>query len=76
MVNFIKLSTLVINSAKIRSIEILENKYCIQLSDVNVEGFFLFTNGTINTLHEKIEVYKVQHPSDYNRLSEWINRIN
>jgi hypothetical protein len=76
MANFIKLSTFVINSAKIRNIEILENKYCIHLSDVNVEGFFLFTNGYIKTLREKIEVCKVQHPSDYNRVSEWINRIN
>ena len=76
MASFIKLSTLVINSAKISTIEILENKYCIHLINLRVDGFFLFTNGTINTLHDKIEVCKVQHPSDYNNLSDWINRNN
>ena len=76
MASFIKLSTMVINSAKISIIEILENKYCIHLTSLRVNGFSLFTNGTINKLHDKIEVCKVQHPSDYNRLSVWINRNN
>jgi hypothetical protein len=76
MASFIKLSSLVINSAKISSIEILENKYCIHLISHKIDGFFLFTSGFINTLPDKIEVCKVQHPSDYNRLSDWINRIN
>ena len=75
MVNFIKLSSLIINSLKISRIEILDNKYFIHLTNDKIDGFLLFTNGFINTIHDTIEVCKDKHPTDYNSLTEWINRI-
>jgi len=74
MVNFIRFSSLIINTAKISRIEIQENKYFIHIMSHNIDGFFVFTNGYINTNHEKIEVCKVQHPTDYDNLTEWINK--
>jgi len=74
MVNFIKLSNVVINSLKISKIEIHESTYCIHLINPNIDGFFLFTSGFINTINDKIVVCKYQHPQDYSSLTEWINR--
>ena len=76
MVNFIKLSAVIINSAKVSKIEIQNNKYCIHLINNSIDGFFLFTSGTINSLNEKIEVCKYKNPRDYTMLTEWINRLN
>jgi len=74
MVNFIKLSSVIINSLKISKIEIFENKYCIHLSKPKIDGFFLFTSGFINTIDDTLVVCKNTHPKDYDSLTEWINR--
>jgi len=74
MVNLIKLSNVVINSLKISKIEIKESTYCIHLINPNIDGFFLFTSGFINTINDKIVVCKYQNPHDYKSLTDWINR--
>jgi hypothetical protein len=74
MVNFIRLSSVIINTVKISKIEIQENKYCIHLMNSNIDGFFLFSSGFIHTQNDKIEVCKIEQPTDYNSLTDWINR--
>ena len=74
--NFIKLTSVVINSGKINKIEVFPNKYCIHLSNQVVDGFFLFTSGYIRTLYERIDICKEKNPNDYATVTAWLNCVN
>ena len=76
MVNFIKLTSIVINSSKINKIDITHNKYFIHLINNKIDGFFLFTSGYIDARNDIIEICREKHPIDYNILTEWINKNN
>ena len=75
MSNFIKLTSMLINTSKISMIEIQNNKYCIHLVENKLDGFWLFTSGYLKTI-QKIEVCKEKHPIDYKNITDWINKIN
>ena len=77
MINFIKLTSVIINSLKINRIDILSNKYCIHLIDDKFSGLWLFTSGTCNSNKDvMIEICKEKNPIDYKILTDWINKIN
>ena len=76
MSKFIKFSTLLINTSKIRTIEMTNNKYIITLSINKLDGFMLFTNGYFTSINDKYEICKKTYPEDYKILTEWINKIN
>ena len=44
--HFIKLTSIVINSLKIKKIQIENNKYCIHLINNKIDGFFLIFKRT------------------------------
>ncbi len=76
MNNFIKFSTIILNTSKIKSIEIKQGLYCITLTTPKLDGFMLFTNGYLNSINEKVEICEKQYPEDYKILTEWINKLN
>jgi hypothetical protein len=75
MSNFIKLSSIVINASKIKTIHMQNNIYYITLTTKQFDGFMLFTNGYLNSINDKIEICGKKNQIDYNILSEWINKI-
>jgi len=75
MANFLKLTSIIINTSHINKIEIKNNKYEIYLNN-KVEGFIFFSNGTIYSKNDIIEICKNKDPLDYTILTEWINDIN
>jgi hypothetical protein len=75
--HFIKLYSVLLNTAKISHIEIQPNKYCIHIIDDKVDGFFLFTSGFLKSNQDKtMEICKETYPTDYQMLTDWINKIN
>ena len=73
--HFIKLTSELLNTAKISWIDIQPNKYCIHIIDTRLEGFWIFTSGYFNGNQIKtMEICKETYPSDYQRLTEWINK--
>ena len=76
MANFLKLTSIIINTSHINKIEIKNNKYEIHLNNNKVEGFIFFSNGTIYSKNDIIEICKNKDPFDYSIITEWINDIN
>jgi len=76
MPNFINFSSIIINTSKIKAIEMTNNKYIITLSTNTLDGFMLFTSGYFKSINDKVEICKTQHPEDYKILTDWINKIN
>ena len=76
MPNFINFSSVIINTSKIKAIEMTNNKYIITLSTNTLDGFMLFTSGYFKSINDKVEICKTQHPEDYKILTDWINKIN
>jgi hypothetical protein len=75
MTNFIKFSSILINTSKIKAIEMTNNKYIITLSTNILDGFMLFTSGYFKSINDKVEICEKQHPDDYKILTDWINKI-
>ena len=74
---FIKFSSVILNTAKISHIEIHPNKYSIHIIDDKVDGFWLFTSGYLKSNRDKtMEICKETYPTDYQKLTEWLNKIN
>jgi|LakMenEpi03Aug12_release.lakeMendotaPanAssembly.Ray.scaffolds.fasta_scaffold3362845_1 hypothetical protein len=74
---FIKLSSLLLNTATISRIEMQPNKYMIHIIDDKLDGFWLFTNGFLKSNQDKyMEICKETYPRDYQKLTEWIDKIN
>ena len=76
MSNFIKFSSVILNTSKIKAIEMNNNKYIITLTTNTLDGFMLFTSGYFKSINDQVEICKQQHPEDYKILTDWINKIN
>ena len=76
MSNFIKLNNLLINTSKIRTIELKNNTYIITLSSNTLDGFMLFTSGYFKSINDKYEICEKTYPEEYKTLTDWINKIN
>jgi hypothetical protein len=75
MSRFIKFSNMIINTLKINKVEIIDNTYCIHMEHNKIDGFFLFSSGYITSHNERITVCKVNHPSDYKILTDWLEKV-
>jgi hypothetical protein len=73
MKHFINLSSCVIN--KLHIIEILKkpNKYYIYMNYHTVNGFSLFSVGSISTAHNVIEICEKNNKQDYDIITNWID---
>ena len=75
MSNFIKFNNLLINTSKIKTIEMTNNTYIITLTTHTLDGFILFSSGYFKSINDKFELCENKDPKDYKILSDWINKI-
>jgi len=73
--SFLKLSNLIINTSKISTIEMLENKYLINLTSNRIEGFMMFGSGSLSTTKSVVHIEKDEQSGDYEVVSKWIDNI-
>lgn len=71
--NFITLSSRLINPSYISSIILKENMYTIKMLHFDMSGFTLFGSGSFCT-HSDIHICKKRDPQDYGVMSNWINQ--
>jgi hypothetical protein len=71
--NFIALSSRIINPSYISSIILKENMYTIKMLHFDMSGFMLFSSGSLNTQSD-IHICKTRNPQDYGVMSNWINQ--
>ena len=76
MTRFIKLTSAIINTAHIKKIMIETDKYCLHLSDQNINGATYFVSGYILSSDSKIEICKEKNITDYTILNTWVNNLN
>ena len=75
MTRFLKLTNMIINTAKIVTIDVLPTKYTIRMSDQKMDGWLLFTSGSVESKNTEINVCKTEHPIDYQVVKEWVRNI-
>lgn len=70
MKHFINLTTRVIN--KLHIIEIIKhpNKYEIHMSNNSIDGFLLFSSGSVDTKNNIIEICNTKNKQDYETITE------
>lgn len=73
--NFIKLSKIIINTSKISTVELLENKYLITISKNDVSGFMLAGSGLVTSLEKKITICQKNEPNDYEVINKWVTDL-
>jgi hypothetical protein len=76
MTRFIKLTSTIINTAHIKKIMIEADKYCLHLSDQNINGSKFCWSGYITSSNSKIEICKVKNITDYTIMNTWVNNLN
>ena len=76
MSNFIKLTSIIINTQTIKNINVKPSSYCINLTSQKIDGFMLFSNGFLTSIDYKIDICKEKEPDDYKIISEWINKLH
>ena len=74
MTRFLKLTNIIINTTKIETIDILPTKYMIHMSNQKIDGWLLFTSGSVESKNTMIEVCKTEHPIDYQAVKEWVRQ--
>ena len=75
---FLKLTNMVLNVQKINRISIKPNKYYIHYGDkIDGSGWLFGFSGLCNIVSgEEIEICKVKHPDDYEKLTNLIENID
>lgn len=70
MKHFINLTTRVIN--KLHIIEIIKhpNKYEIHMSNNSIDGFLLFSSGSVDTKNNIIEICNTKNKQDYETITK------
>jgi hypothetical protein len=78
MSKFIRLTNFLFNTNDIHKIIISPNKYYIHIVNKQIRGFNVtfggFGSGYIYSHTDIIEVCKDEHNTDYNIVSNWINK--
>lgn len=73
--NFIKLSRVIINTSKISTVQLIDNRYIIKVASSNTSGFVLAGSGWINSTDTVIHVCQKKDPEDFNVFTKWIEKI-
>jgi hypothetical protein len=71
---FIKLSNTIINSSKITSVRIFNNKYYINVLHTSINGVHFGVFGNISSSGNMFEVCKEKDKDDYTIITNWINK--
>ena len=72
---FIKLSGVIINSSKISTISLLDNRYIIKIACSDTSGFIVAGSGWIHSIDTVIHVCQKKDPDDYEVFTKWIEQI-
>lgn len=76
MNNFIKLTSMVINKTHITKITLHPSTYYITMTTSNrVNGFMLFSSGSLSSGEETIEISETKNKKDYDTMTEFIKEI-
>jgi len=76
MSRFLRLKNLIINTNNITTIKQNGSKYTISIKKQNIDGFFIFGFGTINTTYEKFVFCEKKDESDYREITKWIDTLD
>jgi len=72
---FLRLSSVIINTTKISSIQIHNDKYYINVISHTFGGSFIGIFGTICSTKDQIKICKEKDTTDYQTITNWINNI-
>ncbi len=72
---FIKLSRFIINTSKISTVQVLDNRYIINISSSNTGGFMLAGSGMFNSNDTVIHVCQKKDPEDFKVFTKWVEQI-
>jgi hypothetical protein len=77
MVKFLKFLFTIINLLSIKQIDIQPNRYDIYLNDNEIKGSYnLMRVGDLFSKSSKIVISKNTHPYDYNKMTNWIKKLD
>jgi hypothetical protein len=71
---FIRLNSIFINPAMIRSIAFTDTTYTLNFTTERINGTILFGSGTVDSSQLHIVIDKNKHPSDYRTMENWISK--
>jgi hypothetical protein len=74
MTRYIRLTNIIINTSKIITVDISPTKYRIHFDNKKIDGWMLFSSGTVESIDNKIEICKNLHPKDFKIMERWINK--
>ena len=72
--SFIRFSTHIINPAWIQSIEIMPTAYKIIMSNPHIDGYIIFSSGSIRSTNEPVWIEKDKQPHDFQILTKWMEK--
>jgi len=75
MVNFIKLTNMIINTKHINTILIKPHKYHIYIMNCKKDGFCLFSSGIFWSDDQEIEICSNKQSIDYKIITDWMKTI-
>jgi hypothetical protein len=76
MLNFINLSSRVINKLHIVEIIKTPSKYYIRMSDLKINGCLMFGSGGVGGESHTIEICEKEYKQDYDIITNCIKNIN
>ena len=76
MSRFIRLSNLIINTHNINTIKNNGSKYTISIKKQNIDAFFIFGCGGINTDYDNIVFCAKKDEKDYREITKWIDTLD
>ena len=75
MNNFIKLTSMVLNKLHITQIIQQQSKYYVYMTSNNINGFILFSSGSLTSNHNMIEICETKNKQDYDIITDFIKEI-
>lgn len=75
MTRFIKLSNMIINTAKIIRIDTRPNVYSMYMVNNYLSGFHILSFGSISGGNDTIHICGEKNAADYKIIETWINQI-
>jgi len=77
MIKFLKFSFIIINTIYIKQIDIQPNKYDIYLNDNKItDSYNILKFDVLSSKSSKIEISNITHPYDYNKMTNWIKKLD
>jgi hypothetical protein len=72
--NFIRLTTMLINPSTIRTITLSDTRYTIHFTSERFQGHMLFGSGVVASYSAEIVLDKEKNSTDYRMLQCWLSK--